>query len=46
MPKLSLGTAAPEFTLPSNLGGEVSLSQFRGRQHVILAFYPKDDTPG
>lgn len=46
MSKLDIGTPAPEFTLPSHQGGEVSLSQFRDRRHVVLAFYPKDDTPG
>ncbi len=46
LPKLDIGAPAPDFRLPSHLGGEVSLSQFRDRQHVVLAFYPKDDTPG
>lgn len=46
MAKLAIGTPAPEFKLPSHLGPEVSLGEFRGRKHVILAFYPKDDTPG
>lgn len=39
------GIAAPDFTLPSDEGGDVTLSSFRGRQ-VVLYFYPKDDTPG
>lgn len=39
------GTAAPDFTLPSDDGSELSLRAFRG-QRVILYFYPKDDTPG
>ena len=37
--------AAPDFTLVSDTGEEVTLSQFRGRP-VVLYFYPKDDTPG
>jgi peroxiredoxin Q/BCP len=41
----SVGAPAPEFTLKSETGEPVSLSQFRGRK-VILYFYPKDDTPG
>ena len=39
------GQTAPDFTLPRDGGGEVSLSALRGKQ-VILYFYPKDDTPG
>lgn len=46
MSKLTLGTHAPDFSLRSHLGGEVTLSAFQGRKHVVLAFYPKDDTPG
>lgn len=36
---------APDFTLTSDEGEEITLSQFRGRK-VVLYFYPKDDTPG
>jgi peroxiredoxin Q/BCP len=36
---------APDFTLPAEPGGEVTLSDYRG-QKVVLYFYPKDDTPG
>jgi len=39
------GTPAPDFTLPSDDGSEVTLSELRGRK-VVLYFYPKDDTPG
>ena len=39
------GDAAPDFTLPTDGGGTVSLSAFRGRK-VVLYFYPKDDTSG
>ena len=42
----SVGEPAPEFTLPSTDGGDVSLADFRGKQAVVLYFYPKDDTPG
>jgi len=46
MPKeLAEGAKAPPFTLPRDDGGEVSLSDFRGRK-VVLYFYPKADTPG
>lgn len=34
------GDEAPDFTLPSTSGGEVTLSEFRGRSHVLLAFFP------
>jgi peroxiredoxin Q/BCP len=39
------GMMAPDFTLLSDAGTEVSLSDYRG-QKVVLYFYPKDDTPG
>ena len=42
---LQAGDTAPEFTLHSSDGGDVSLSNLRGKK-VILYFYPKDDTPG
>jgi peroxiredoxin Q/BCP len=40
---LDSGDKAPEFTLPTDGGGELSLSTFAGRM-VVLYFYPKDDT--
>lgn len=39
------GKTAPDFTLPSDQDGDVTLSGLRGRR-VILYFYPKDDTSG
>jgi len=39
------GQPAPDFTLPTDGGGSVSLQALRGRK-VVLYFYPKDDTPG
>jgi thioredoxin-dependent peroxiredoxin len=39
------GKPAPEFTLTSDGGEPVRLSDFRGKP-VVLYFYPKDDTPG
>lgn len=41
---ISVGDRAPAFTLPSNGGGTVSLSDFAGTP-VVLVFYPGDDTP-
>jgi len=43
--RLSPGDLAPDFTLTSDEGGSVSLSQFRGRK-VIVYFYPAAMTPG
>ncbi|MBV9545974.1 MAG: thioredoxin-dependent thiol peroxidase [Chloroflexi bacterium] len=40
------GEPAPKFTLPSTEGGDVSLDDFKGKQAVVLYFYPRDDTPG
>ena len=42
---LEIGTVAPDFTLPDQLGENHSLSDYRGKK-VILYFYPKDNTPG
>jgi peroxiredoxin Q/BCP len=39
------GSAAPDFTLPSQEGTSVSLKDYRGKW-VVLYFYPKDQTPG
>ena len=39
------GKSAPAFTLKDASGESVALKDFRG-QHVIVYFYPRDDTPG
>jgi thioredoxin-dependent peroxiredoxin len=39
------GQAAPAFTLPSQDGSPISLSQYKGKW-VVLYFYPRDMTPG
>jgi len=36
---LKVGDAAPDFTLPSDQNTSVTLSSFRGKKNVILAFY-------
>ena len=42
-----VGDAAPDFELGSSLahGKKVKLSNFRGQQNVVLAFYPLAWTP-
>jgi len=40
-----VGSAAPNFTLNSQDGNPITLSQFRGKW-VVLYFYPRDMTPG
>ncbi|HEV2301003.1 MAG TPA: peroxiredoxin [Stellaceae bacterium] len=42
---VALGDKAPDFTLPTDGGGKVSLSELKGKA-VVLYFYPKDDTSG
>lgn len=36
---LKVGDIAPDFTLPSTAGGKVKLSDFRGKNNVVLAFF-------
>jgi hypothetical protein len=40
------GAQAPGFTVKDDAGNEVRLSAHRGKKAVLLAFYPKDFTPG
>jgi thioredoxin-dependent peroxiredoxin len=42
---LEIGSKAPAFSLVSDSGKKVKLSDYKG-QPVVLYFYPKDDTPG
>ena len=42
---LAEGTTAPDFALPSDGGGQVTLSDYRGKK-VVLYFYPRDNTSG
>jgi peroxiredoxin len=44
-PTLAIGDAAPDFVLKAIGLKEISLSQYRGR-NVVLLFYPLDWTPG
>lgn len=43
---LKVGDAAPDFTLPSDQRGSVTLSSFKGKKNVILAFYVLAFTSG
>lgn len=42
---LSIGSPAPDFSLPNQHRDTVTLSQFRGRRHVVLAFHTLAFTP-
>jgi thioredoxin-dependent peroxiredoxin len=42
---VNVGDKAPDFSMPTDGGGSVSLSGLKGKK-VVLYFYPKDDTPG
>ena len=44
MASIAVGDRAPEFTLPSQTGAQVSLADYRGTKAVVLFFYPKDGT--
>ncbi len=43
---VKVGDEAPDFTLEAQDGEKVRLSDFRGRNAVVLFFYPKDGSPG
>jgi len=44
--RVQVGDAAPDFALPTQSGTLVRLSDFLGKQAVVLYFYPKDNTSG
>jgi hypothetical protein len=43
--KVKVGDLAPDFTLPSVSGEKISLSQYRGKKHVVISFVPAAWTP-
>lgn len=42
---LEVGEPAPDFTLASTTGGDISLRDFRGKKFVLLEFYGADFAP-
>jgi peroxiredoxin Q/BCP len=44
-PVIDVGMPAPAFSLLDDSGDRINLADYRGK-HVVLYFYPKDDTPG
>jgi len=42
---IEVGTEAPDFALRDQYGRTIKLSDFRGKKHVMLLFYPLDFTP-
>ncbi len=43
--RIRVGTRAPDFELQSHLGDTIRLGQYRGKHHVLLAFFPAAWTP-
>jgi peroxiredoxin Q/BCP len=46
MARVKVGDRAPDFTLQSQTGENVTLSSFFGKNNVVLYFYPEDESPG
>jgi peroxiredoxin Q/BCP len=44
--KVKVGYKAPDFTLLSQMGDNVTLSEYFGKKNIVLYFYPKDESPG
>lgn len=42
---VEVGDKAPDFALPSTTGKDISLSQFQGKQLVLIEFYGQDFSP-
>jgi len=46
MSKVTVGKAVPDFSAQATGDQQIALSDFKGKQHVVIYFYPKDSTPG
>ena len=46
MAALKVGDRVPNFSLPSQTGTTVNISDLIGKKSLVIYFYPKDDTPG
>jgi peroxiredoxin Q/BCP len=44
--EVKVGDKAPDFTLPSQKGDNVTLSEYFGKKNIVLYFYPKDESLG
>jgi len=45
MTRIDVGDAAPELTLPTQSGEQITLADYRGKRALVVFFYPKDGTP-
>ena len=46
MEVLQVGEMAPEFSLPATTKETISLTEYRGKKNIVVAFYGMDFTPG
>lgn len=46
MATVKVGDRVPDFSLPSQTGTTVNISDLIGKKSLVIYFYPKDDTPG
>lgn len=46
MAAIKVGDRVPNFSLPSQTGTTVNVSNLIGKKSLVIYFYPKDDTPG
>lgn len=43
--RVKVGDRAPDFTLPSNTGENITISKFLGKKNLVIFFYPMDESP-